>query len=80
MEAETLMKEFHMFRSIAARAASVVALAAALTVVSGAVTQAASAGEFGQHVRTCTQTMGFNGEHNPGMHQGFHGWDPEHVC
>jgi hypothetical protein len=36
--------------------------------------------EFGQHVVTCAQTMGFNGDHNPGMHQGFAGWDPAHTC
>lgn len=24
--------------------------------------------DFGQHVRTCTHTMGFDGMHNPGMH------------
>ena len=37
-------------------------------------------GEFGQHVATCTQTMGFTGEMNPGMHQGFSGWSPDHTC
>jgi hypothetical protein len=51
-----------------------------LTMASGASTQAANDGEFGQHVRSCAQTMGFSGEHNPGMHRGFHGWDPEHIC
>lgn len=69
-----------MFRTTAARAASAVGLAAILTMASGASTQAANAGEFGQHVRSCAQTMGFSGEHNPGMHRGFHGWDPEHIC
>ena len=69
-----------MLRSKAARAWSAVALAAALTVATGASIQAANAGEFGQHVRSCAQTMGFSAEHNPGMHQGFHGWDPGHTC
>jgi len=36
--------------------------------------------EFGQHVENCAQTMGFSGIHNPGMHQGFAGWDPAHTC
>ena len=36
--------------------------------------------EFGQHVRTCAQTMGFSGTHNPGMHQGFAGWNPAETC
>ena len=30
---------------------------------------------FGQHVSTCAQTMGFSADHNPGMHQGVSGWD-----
>ena len=30
---------------------------------------------FGSHVVQCAQTMGFNGAHNPGMHQGASGWD-----
>ncbi len=34
-----------------------------------------SGGSFGQHVSTCAQTMGFNGEHNPGMHRGFADWN-----
>ncbi len=36
--------------------------------------------EFGQHVVTCAQTMELNGMDNPGMHQGFAGWDPAHTC
>jgi hypothetical protein len=32
--------------------------------------------DFGQHVAACAQQMGgFTGSHNPGMHQGFAGWD-----
>jgi hypothetical protein len=48
-----------------------------------AVAVAAPAGaddQFGQHVRHCAQTMGFDGEHNPGMHQGYADWGPEHTC
>jgi len=30
---------------------------------------------FGQHVSTCAQTMGFSADHNPGMHQGASGWE-----
>lgn len=36
---------------------------------------ATDSNSFGQHVRTCAQTMGFSGAHNPGMHQGAAGWD-----
>lgn len=31
--------------------------------------------DFGQHVAQCAQ-MGFDGVHNPGMHQGITGWMP----
>ena len=30
--------------------------------------------DFGSHVAECAQTHGFDGEHNPGMHQGWSGW------
>ena len=62
------------------------------TLAAGTITAAlvltpaiASAGtgtgqEFGQHVRECAQTMGFNGTHNPGMHHGFAGWNPAEGC
>ncbi|MBK8460630.1 MAG: hypothetical protein IPL43_10990 [Micropruina sp.] len=36
--------------------------------------------DFGHHVHHCAQHMGFDGEHNPGMHEGKSGWDPAHVC
>ena len=62
-------------------------LAMALVVTAGAMgaaistaSSAAAADDFGQHVSICAKTMGFNGEHNPGMHQGFAGWDPSHQC
>lgn len=35
---------------------------------------------YGEHVVTCAQTVGFDGVHNPGMHDGFSGWDPSHQC
>jgi hypothetical protein len=34
-----------------------------------------SGSSFGRHVSNCAQTMGFSGEHNPGMHQGFADWN-----
>ncbi|MEO5852294.1 MAG: hypothetical protein ABIQ15_07260 [Nocardioides sp.] len=40
----------------------------------------ATAGDFGQRVRTCAQTHGFNADVNPGMHRGITGWDPTHEC
>ena len=51
-----------------------------LTVLVSGSTGASAAGDFGHHVRTCAQTMGFSGAHNPGMHQGLHGWHPNHAC
>ena len=29
--------------------------------------------------RECAQTMGFDQDHNPGMHQGFSMWMPDHA-
>jgi hypothetical protein len=55
-----------------------VTLAAALGATIVLLTPAAafaSGPDYGQHVRTCAQTMGFTGEHNPGMHHGYAGWD-----
>jgi hypothetical protein len=52
-----------------------------LLVPSGAWADGSAGGPaFGEHVVHCAQTMGFDGEHNPGMHRGFAGWDPSHVC
>ena len=55
--------------------AGVVALASAGWADTGATGR-----DYGQHVVTCTQTMGFSGNHNPGMHMGFAGWSPAHTC
>jgi hypothetical protein len=41
----------------------------------GAATTDTTPTNFGQHVRTCAQEMGFSGDHNPGMHHGAAGWD-----
>ena len=53
---------------------------AALTLVGAAAAPATAEGQFGEHVSTCARSTGFNADHNPGMHQGFHGWDPTHAC
>ena len=36
--------------------------------------------DFAEHVRMCQHHMGFDGTMNPGMHQGFSNWDPDHTC
>lgn len=41
---------------------------------------APDAGGFGHHVAQCAQLVGFDGMHNPGMHEGVTGWEPGHVC
>lgn len=64
-----------MIRRLLIGATTVVVLA--IPASAGA---AGAAGEFGQHVQQCAQTIGFNGEHNPGMHAGHHGWSPDHTC
>jgi len=69
-----------MFRQKTPVATGVGAVAgAALMLAVGAWTPATAA-DFGEHVSTCTQSTGFSADHNPGMHQGVHGWDPTHTC
>lgn len=60
---------------LGAMLAGVVTLPTAAAADGGAIES-----DFGSHVVTCEQTMGFDGQHNPGMHQGLVGWNPEHVC
>ena len=55
--------------------------AAAAAAVATPVAAAAEPGtgqEFGQHVSTCATGMGFDGTHNPGLHEGFAGWEAMH--
>jgi len=67
----------HMFGKLVAAGT----ITAALVLTPAIASAGTSTGqEFGQHVRTCAQTMGFNGTHNPGMHQGFAGWNPAETC
>lgn len=57
---------------------ALITAAATLAVVLLAPSTAEAAPDsnsFGQHVRTCAQTMGFSGTHNPGMHHGAAGWN-----
>ncbi len=63
------------------RRAAVVATAAVAAVAlapAAAHAEAIAPGDFGQHVRTCAQMMGFSGSHNPGMHHGNAGWTGMH--
>lgn len=69
-----------MFKPISRLATQGAAVAVAAIIAVGAGAPATAAGDFGDHVSTCAQTIGFSADHNPGMHQGFHGWDPTHVC
>jgi hypothetical protein len=69
----------HAFGKLVAAGAVTAALVLTPAIAS-AGTSTGTGQEFGQHVRTCAQTMGFNGTHNPGMHQGFAGWNPAETC
>lgn len=60
--------------------ASVVALTGSGLLAAVPAQAADPNADFGQHVRACTQAMGFDGMHNPGMHQGRSGWDSSHTC
>lgn len=62
------------------RATAVLALAGAGALAAGPAQAANANSDFGQHVSNCAQTMGFDGTHNPGMHQGKSGWEPGHMC
>ncbi len=53
---------------------------AAAVMATGAVAPATAASTFGEHVSSCAQTVGFNADHHPGMHQGRHGWAPSRSC
>ena len=59
------------------RTRTILLVAGATTALTLALpgTASADASDYGQHVRHCAQSMGFSGEHNPGMHQGNAGWD-----
>jgi hypothetical protein len=69
-----------MLRLLAGALGVSVATAVMTFAGSGAATAAGDGQDYGQHVNTCAQTMGFDGTHNPGMHTGFAGWDPSHLC
>lgn len=56
-------------------AATAIAAAFVLATTGPALADDATGAQFGQHVRDCAQTMGFTGQHNPGMHRGYAGWD-----
>lgn len=70
-----------MWKSVSKVLATAVATAGLSILGTGAATAAETGQDYGQHVRTCAQTMGFDGTDNPGrMHQGFAGWNSSHVC
>lgn len=52
-----------------------------LAAAGPALAEAAPTGrDFGCHVSTHAQTMGFGPGMNPGMHRGFSGWDGTIPC
>lgn len=69
-----------MRKTVRAVAAGAAVLGAVLALSVGTTGSASASDEFGQHVRTHAQEMGFSGNMNPGMHQGFHGWDGTCMC
>ena len=60
--------------------AAMVLLSGAGLLMTGPAFAVDSHANFGQRVRMCAQTMGFDGSHNPGTHQGKSGWAPGHNC
>lgn len=57
------------------RTLGVLAIAATGLLVASPAQADVTNDDFGQHVAQCAQ-MGFDGVHNPGMHQGITGWMP----
>ena len=63
------------------KAAGIMLVAVAMSLPLAGAAHASDGSGFSQHVRACSQGMGFDGTHNPGvMHRGYSGWDPSHVC
>lgn len=60
--------------------AGAAALAAVAILTGGSAAPAGADGGFGDHVRHCAQTLGLDGERNPGMHEGASNWTPDHTC
>lgn len=58
---------------------AVVALAGPGLLIAGSAQADDDTAAFGQHVQMHAQMMGFDGPHNPGMHQGKAGWDHSHA-
>lgn len=56
------------------------AVTATVALIGVVLAPAGASDDFGQHVASCAQGEGLNGSHNPGMHQGYAGWDPSHTC
>ncbi|WP_328531110.1 hypothetical protein OG984_08295 [Nocardioides sp. NBC_00368] len=54
--------------------------AVAAVVLAPSSASAGTGRDFGQHVVHCTQSVGFDGTHNPGMHQGLNGFATDHMC
>jgi TRAP-type C4-dicarboxylate transport system permease large subunit len=75
------MKENTMKR-IALRSGGVAASVALLAVLAAGTASAApaDAATYGQHVRECAQSMGFDQTQNPGMHRGASMEHPDHSC
>ena len=69
-------------RGLGRSAVLVIAVLVGVVVLPAAASAdaATTRSDFGGHVVMCVQTMGLNGQHNPGMHHGFAGWDPHHAC
>ena len=71
-----------MMAHVALRSAAIAAVVAIGAVLASGSASAASAdaAAYGQHVRACAQSMGFDQHNNPGMHRGISMWDPSHTC
>lgn len=55
------------------------AIFAVFAVAGQAIAVPSVQADFGTHVAECAHTHGFDGQHNPGMHEGRSGW-PGTTC
>ncbi|HEU4542442.1 MAG TPA: hypothetical protein VFR23_15045 [Jiangellaceae bacterium] len=67
-------------RRLAAAGGAVAVLLVAAPAAAMAQPDGAESGDdFGRHVAECARDMKVDGEHNPGVHEGFASWHGQHC-
>ena len=79
MSPSTQIDKEHPMSRWTRRAAIALTFGLAMAATPASAEPAGSSG-FGQHVRQCAQSMGFDQAHHPGLHRGITGWHQGHGC